>query len=408
MAEVRMPKMGDGMEEGTINVWLKQEGDQVKEGEPIAEIETDKANVEISAYETGILSKIIVQVGETVAVGEVIARIGDSVAEPVVEAPAEASAEGASAGGERVKASPLARRMAAELGLDIARIPGTGPHGRIIERDVREFSERKPAAEPAPAPRPAAPKPRPKPAPGASPLPPAPHPAPAQGGHIVRPSKMREAIARRTVLSKVTIPHFYATMVIEMDRTLSLLKELNTDVTEGKLTVNDIVLKACAVALAKVPEVNASWTPENTIRQYDEAHIGVAVGIEEGLIIPVVRDCHKKSLRQISADTKALVAKARKHQLVPEEYSGGTFSVSNLGLMGVDEFIAIVNPPEAAILAIGTISRDAVVREGDRIEVASRMKISLSADHRVLDGVTGARFLQEVKKALELPYSLLS
>ncbi len=471
MAEVRMPKMGDGMEEGTINSWLKQEGDQVTSGEAIAEVETDKANVEIPAYESGVLTKIITQVGQTVPVGEVIAHIGavgasvgngahapaNSATEahpagngaahnaptageegqtpPVSSAPAanapqppsinagtQASGNGeatdahtelsASPGEmERVKASPLARRMAREMGLDLARVRGTGPGGRIVERDVTAHQGQTPlpafappAVQAAPA---VAPAPTVSPAPVAAPRPNA--PAPTLATQDIKPSKMREAIARRTALSKQTLPHFYVTMLIEMDRALGLLKELNADATEGKVTVNDVVVKACAVALARVPEVNASWTSEGVIRRYAEAHIGVAVGIDEGLIIPVVRDCQSKTLRQISVEAKALIGKARAGQLKPEEYSGGTFSVSNLGMMGVDEFIAIINPPEAAILAIGGVTRDPVVLPGsDEIVIRSRMKVSLSADHRLLDGVIAARFLQEVKKALEAPFGLLS
>jgi pyruvate dehydrogenase E2 component (dihydrolipoamide acetyltransferase) len=209
------------------------------------------------------------------------------------------------------------------------------------------------------------------------------------------------------VQSKQNIPHFYVTMVIEMDRAMALLKELNAD-GESKVTVNDLIVKACAVCLSRVPEVNAAWTPEGTIRRFAEAHIGVAVGIEEGLIIPVVRDCQSKTLRQISVEAKALIGKARANQLTPAEYSGGTFSVSNLGMMGVDEFIAIINPPEAAILAIGGIVREPVVKENDEIVIRSRMKVTISADHRLLDGVVAARFLQEVKKVLEAPFSLLS
>jgi len=192
-----------------------------------------------------------------------------------------------------------------------------------------------------------------------------------------------------------------------MDRATALLKDMNTDAA-SKVTVNDLIVKACAVALGRVPEVNAAWTSEGTVRRFAEAHIGVAVGIDEGLIIPVIRDCQTKTLRQISSEAKALIGKARNNQLTPAEYSGGTFSISNLGMMGVDEFIAIINPPEAAILAIGAIVREPVVKENDQIVILSRMKITLSADHRLLDGVIAARFVQEVKKALETPLSLLS
>ncbi len=417
MAEVRMPKMGDGMEEGTINVWLKQEGQQVASGEPLAEVETDKANVEISAYETGILTKILVQVGQTVPVGEVIAIIGNGVAnagngarsgspsvaapQPVDKQPADKPSEPPattstpqssaptrtdSPAVERIKISPLARRMARELGLDLARLTGTGPGGRIVERDIKAYQEKQPAGARAKQ-----------------------DSQPATPSQEIKPSKMREAIARRTVLSKQTIPHFYVTMVVEMDRVMALLKELNSGAdSESKITVNDLIVKASAVALGVVPEVNATWTPEGTVRRYAQANVGVAVGIDEGLIIPVIRDCQEKTLRQISAEAKLLIGKARNGQLTPAEYSGGTFSVSNLGMMGVDEFIAIINAPEAAILAIGGIVREPVVKENDAIVIRSRMKITLSSDHRLLDGVLAARFVGEVKKLLEAPYSLLS
>ncbi|HZP80362.1 MAG TPA: dihydrolipoamide acetyltransferase family protein [Chthonomonadaceae bacterium] len=437
MAEVRMPKMGDGMEEGTILSWLKKEGDHINEGDAIAEVETDKANVEIPAEESGVLTKIVVTEGQTVPVGAVIAQIGEGaagsagngahapVAEPSRPAPAERiaddepvmSAEGAKVereastlppmemprrqeevpvpATERVLASPLARRMAEELGIDLARVQGTGPGGSIKKRDIEAYQRA--GGERRPAPPPATPDVQ------------RPTPVPALAGQEIKPSKMREAIARRTVQSKQNVPHFYVTMVVEMDRAQALLKELNADAADHKITVNDIIVKACAVALGKVPEVNATWTQEGTIRRYAEAHIGIAVGIEEGLIIPVVRDCQAKTLRQISAEAKVLIGKARANQLKPDEYSGGTFSISNLGMMGVDEFIAIINPPEAAILAIGGIVREPVVAgDSDEIVIRSRMKITLSADHRLLDGVLAARFLQEVKKALEAPFSLVA
>ena len=456
MAEITMPKMGDGMEEGTINAWLKKEGDHVNSGDAIAEVETDKASVEIAAYETGVLSKITVQVGETVPVGAVIGMIGgattgasngqaapkatsgDKAAQavaasdptrgggeegdvtPVVPSGNGSNGNGHAASGpkpgglpavshpalgERVKASPLVRAMAREMGLELAHIPGSGPGGRIVQRDVMAYLQTRDAQtllRPAAAPTTA------KPIVETAPTSTLPLPIAASVQEIAT-SNMRKAIAKRTVQSKQNTPHFYVTMIIEMDRAMALLKELNADATEGKVTVNDIIVKASARALAKVPEVNATWTPENTIRRYGEAHIGVAVGIDDGLIIPVIRDCQKKTLREISVEAKQLITKARNNQLKPEEYQGGTFSVSNLGMMGVDEFIAIINPPEAAILAIGGISRDpVVVGESNDIVIRSRMKVTISADHRLLDGVVAARFLQEVKKSLEAPFSLLS
>jgi pyruvate dehydrogenase E2 component (dihydrolipoamide acetyltransferase) len=448
MAEITMPKMGDGMEEGTINTWLKKEGDHVNAGDAIAEVETDKASVEIAAYETGILSKITVQVGETVPVGAVIGMIGGAAAgagngqtvpkAATVDRSAQAAAapdptrgggeesditslvpsgngshgNGHAIGkpdvshpalGERVKASPLVRAMAREMGLELAHIPGSGPGGRIVQRDVMAYlqtRDEQTLLRPAAAPQTTA-RPDVVTAPAAAPQ--------TASVQEIATSNMRKAIAKRTVQSKQNTPHFYVTMVIEMDRAMALLKELNADASDGKVTVNDIIVKASARALAKVPEVNATWTPENTIRRYAEAHIGVAVGIDDGLIIPVIRDCQKKTLREISVEAKQLITKARNNQLKPEEYQGSTFSVSNLGMMGVDEFIAIINPPEAAILAIGGISREPVViGEGNEIVIRSRMKVTISADHRLLDGVVAARFLQEVKKSLEAPFSLLS
>ena len=436
MAELRMPKMGDGMVEGTILSWLKKEGDPIKEGESVAEIETDKANVEIPSEESGVLAKIVVTEGQTVPVGAVIAQVeaagaalrggngrsaGAPVAEPIRPTPEQKipdqepvmSGEGAKVAreestlpptetppaptqargpeAERIKASPLARRMAQEMGIDLARLQGSGPGGRIVERDITAYQAATPTllAAPSEAKTPAS--------------------APSATSQEIKPSKMREAIARRTVQSKQTAPHFYVTMIVEMDRAMAILKEMNADAAEGKITVNDLIIKACAVALEKMPQVNATWTSEGTIRQFAEKNIGFAVGIEEGLIIPVVRDCQSKTLRQISAEAKALIAKARNNQLKPEEYSGGTFSISNLGMMGVDEFIAIINPPEAAILAIGGIVRQPVVQgESDEITIRSQMKVTLSSDHRVVDGVMAARFLQEVKRALETPFSLLT
>lgn len=409
MAEVLMPKMGDGMEEGTINNWLKLEGDQVRSGEPIAEISTDKANVEITAYETGTLSKILVPVGGTVPVGAVIAHIGEvstmkpnngtaannsapTTSLPTVQSvPILPSVPMSSQSDARIKSSPLARRMASELGIELAKVTGTSVGGRIVARDIEAYLKSAPLPE----------------VPVFTKMPEVMPVSTVASYTEIKPTRMREAIAKRTVQSKQQAPHFFVSMVIEMDRAQALLKELNAD-GESKITVNDIIVKACAVALERVPEVNSSWTAEGMLRRYSVAHIGIAVGIEDGLIIPVVRDCHTKTLRQISADAKTMIGKARKGQLTLDEYSGGTFSVSNLGMMGVDEFIAIINPPEAAILAIGGIFREPVVLENEDIAIRSRMKVTLSADHRLLDGVSAAKFLQEVKKSLEAPFSLLS
>jgi pyruvate dehydrogenase E2 component (dihydrolipoamide acetyltransferase) len=416
MAEIRMPKMGDGMEEGTINVWLKKEGDSVTSGEPIAEVETDKANVEISAYETGTLTKIVVAVGQTVPVGAVIALVNEAggaaaassgtgngqakveapvavVAAPVVPAPVAQAAVSS----DRVKASPLARKMMTELNVDAALVTATGPGGRIVERDVAAFlADAKPLAATAPV------------AASTAPVVERSANTTTTGYDEIKPTRMRDAIARRTQQSTQQIPHFYTTMVIEMDRALAMVKELNKDNPEGKVTVNDLLVKACAIAIARVPEVNSSWTPDNTIKRYHAVHVGVAVGIDDGLIIPVVRDCGTKTLRQISVEAKALIGKARAGTLKPDEFSGSTFSISNLGMMGVDQFTAIINTPEAAILAVGGVSRDYVVNADDTVRIASRMKVTLSADHRILDGVVSAKFLNELKKILEAPFAVLS
>lgn len=425
MAEVRMPKMGDGMEEGTIIVWLKKEGEPVAKGEAIAEIETDKARVPLESYEEGVLTKILVQPGETVPIGTAVAIVGEPTAQktdsqrsngatassteesqnrlssaptttntatPLSQATITTSAQSE----ERVRASGLARSIAKQYGIDLHQIKGTGPNGRIVERDVRAFLQTQ-TTPTAPATAPAVERAL-ESVPTAVP------------GQEIQPSRMRRAIAERTRKSKQNIPHFYVTMVIEMDRARALLQELNADASDGnKITVNDLIVKACAVALTRVPEVNASWMDNNTIVRHEAIHIGIAVGIEEGLIVPVVRDCQVKTLRQISAEAKQLIAKARSGQLKPEEYSGSTFSISNLGMMGVDEFTAIINPPDAAILAVGGIFREpVVVGDSDEIAIRARMKVTLSADHRVLDGVVAARFLQELKRVLEAPLSLLS
>lgn len=436
MAEIRMPKMGDGMEEGTIVAWLKKEGDPIAKGEPIAEIETDKATVTIESYETGVLTKIVVPPGQTVPIGTVIALVGEtatstqtSSSNGATSAPSEpqTSAVSTAAGQnalsqppspvgtptsflsssaatphpeERVRASGLARSIARQYGVDLHQIKGTGPNGRIVERDVRAYLQTQQLTSAAP------------PVSATVSIERAPEPSPslAQPEQEIQPTRMRRAIAERTRKSKQNVPHFYVTMAIEMDKARALLQELNADAPDGsKITINDLIVKASAVALTRVPEVNASWTENNTIVRHPDVHIGIAVGIEEGLVVPVVRNCQSKTLRQISAEAKQIIAKARAGQLKPEEYSGSTFSISNLGMMGVEEFLAIINPPDAAILAVGGIFREpVVVGDTDEIAIRARMRVTLSADHRLLDGVVAARFLQELKRLLESPFQLLA
>ena len=429
MAEVRMPKMGDGMEEGTLLRWLKREGDSVTVNESIAEIETDEANVEMPAEESGTLTKIIVQEGQTVPVGAVLAHIGavsgnggkatasDAVppssqptkvpgstgdgnggspgakAQDVAESTPPTRSTGPSA--ERVKASPLARKMAGELGIDLAQISGTGPGGRVVERDVKNF-------------HPGGTAPKMPSLPEAAPVAKAAPAAPSLAGRDTDLSKMRKAIARRTVQSKQTIPHIYLTRPVEMDRGMALLDELNRPTPDNKVTVNDLIIKACAVALTKFPDVNVSYTPEDRIRHYGTVNIGFAVGTNEGLYIPVITDCGNKTLKEISAETKTFAGKARAGTLSPQEMSGGTFSISNLGMFGIEEFGAVINPPESAILAVGAVLREAVVGEDGSIRAARRMRVTLSCDHRSVDGLLGARFLQELARLLENPHELLA
>lgn len=445
MAEVRMPKMGDGMEEGTILRWLKQEGEQVTVNEPIAEIETDKANVEMPAEDAGTLTKIVVKEGETVPVGAVIGYIGEvggnGAAKPgahkqnganagahpatpakggetdsaPTETPVEASAEVETAEGgampatgptaERVNASPLARKMAVEMGIDLAQVTGTGPNGRIVQRDLIAFGD-KPAAATKHVDVPVGAPPVQTSTPTAKPL--AATAAPSLQGEDKEVGKMRKAIARRTVQSKQTVPHFYLVMPVEMDPAMSLLTQMNTQSPDQKVTVNDLIVKACAVALTRFPEVNVSWTPEDTVRHYNSINIGIAVGTDNGLTVPVVPDCGSKTLRQISAEAKTLINRARTGALTPQEMSGGTFSVSNLGMFGVEEFLAIINPPESAILAVGAVTKEVAVGEDGDFVARQRMRVTLSCDHRTVDGLLGAKFLQEVRRLLESPLNLLA
>jgi pyruvate dehydrogenase E2 component (dihydrolipoamide acetyltransferase) len=437
MIEIRMPKMGDGMEEGTILRWIKHEGDE------IAEIETDKANVPIPAEDAGILAQVVVEEGKTVPVGAIIAYINPPGTVPPDNGMPDRVATGEAGSTtpdaydvipdvdihppvvvhEHVKVSPIARRMAEEMGLDLSQIAGTGGGvGRITKRDVMTYLAGKresgtPAAVKTPLPTAATPAPtvaetprKPVPVPAASPTTttlaaPA---APTQEGQDTEISRMRRTIARRTVQSKQTIPHFYLVMPVDMDRAMKLLSDLNADTPDQKITVNDLIVKACAVALTKYPDVNVSYTPDEKIRRYSAINIGIAVGTDDGLTVPVISDCGSRSLRQISAEAKALIGKARGGTLTPQEMSGGTFSVSNLGMFGVEEFAAIINPPESAILAVGAVAPEVTVREDGGYETRQRMRITLSCDHRTVDGLLGAKFLQEIRRLLENPFSLLA
>jgi pyruvate dehydrogenase E2 component (dihydrolipoyllysine-residue acetyltransferase) len=468
ITKVFMPKLSDAMETGKVIKWLKKEGDVVKGGDVLVEVETDKANVEIEAFGSGILRKIVVEEGGTVPVGEMIGVIADPnedisslaaapakpaapapaatapaatapapaakaapapaaapaaagplpamesyqsvpvttavvpMAPAAAAAPAPAGAAPAPAGG-RVKASPLARKIAGQAGVDLRLIQGTGPGGRIIRRDVEAAQAApRPAAVPAAAPqpggalRPAAVPTRPQ-----FVIP----PRPEAEFEDVAMSPMRTAIAKRMPMSKAPVPHFYVTSEVGMDEAWALREQLNALDGQPKISVTDMVIKAVALALLKNPGVNAQLNGQ-AIRVHHRAHIGIAVALDQGLITPVLRDCDAKPLARIAVESRDLADRARGGKLRAQEMSGATFSISNLGMYDVEEFSAIINPPEGAILAVGSVLQKPVVEDGE-LRVGRRMKMTISCDHRVMDGAMGARFLQDVKRLLEEPLRLL-
>lgn len=430
--QVVMPKLSPTMEEGQLARWLKKEGDKVSMGEPLAEIDTDKATMEMQALSNGVLRKILVQEGESAPLGQPIAIIGEpdedisqllKGAEPAQPAP-EAAAEpaklpdsdtvpaekeaaakpelsgdgkkdGKPVAGGRMLVSPIAARMAAEAGVNLSSLQGSGPGGRIVKRDIEAaMSEKKPASSAA------APKLRPMPS------------VKAEKGVAYGPSgyrdeplsEMRRTIARRLVTSIGPVPHFFLTIEIEMDRAADMRQQVNSLYPDVKLSLNDIIIKVAAAALIQHPQVNASFQ-DKTVRYYEHADIGVAVATENGLITPVVRSADLKSLLDIAAEVRELAGRARERKLKPEEYLGATFSISNLGMFGIDEFTAVINPPEAAILAVGAMSPKPVAKDGE-IEIHQMMRVTMSCDHRVVDGAVGAQFLQTFKQILENPLYL--
>ena len=468
---VEMPKMSDTMEEGVLVAWLAEEGDAVSAGDVVAQVETDKATMDLEVYDDGVLLKRVVEEGAGVPIGGLIAVLGDegedisdilakyeggdsggdgatedadasasdTTSEPAppepepqeaAEQPAAPSGDGAStvtegyghegqkpepvptpadggrAEGGRIKASPLARRMASEGGLDLASLSGSGPEGRIVKRDVEVALEGK-----APAKQPAAPAER---APDRGPRPtpqPAPMPSVGEDGYESVPiTQMRKTIARRLAESKFTAPHFYLTIEVDMARTVAVRKQLN-EMAEAqgraKISFNDFVTKACAVALRQHPQVNASYLEkEGEIRQHRVVNVAVAVAVDEGLLTPVIRNADQKGLTQLAEETRTFAEKARNRELQPQDWEGSTFTTSNLGMFGIDEFTAIINPPNACILAIGAI-RDVPVVENGGIVPGKRMKVTHSCDHRVVDGAVGARFLDSVRTYLEEPMNRL-
>ena len=439
--KVIMPKLSPTMEEGQIARWLKKEGDKVAMGEPLAEIDTDKATMEMQALAEGVLRKIIIDEGQSAPLGDLIAIIGTAdedissllsaapaaapapdqkAPEPPPPAPAaepaeqpappqaQAAAAGTAANGRqtasapapappsgRLIVSPLAARMAAESGLDLRSVQGSGPGGRIIKKDI-EAALSQPQAATAPQRYPRAVEPAQF------------QPAAVAAASAYRDepaTQIRQTIAKRLVTSLGPVPHFFLTTDIEMDRAAEMRRGINALDPDLKISINDIIIKFTAAALMQHPEVNASFQ-EKFIRYYEHADIGVAVAIEDGLITPVVRAADQKSLSQIAAEVRELAERARSKRLKPEEYTGATFSISNLGMFGIDEFTAVINPPEGAILAVGAMTPKPVVRDNE-VVIRQIMRVTMSCDHRVIDGATGAKFLQTFKKILENPLYLV-
>jgi pyruvate dehydrogenase E2 component (dihydrolipoamide acetyltransferase) len=408
---ILMPMLSPGMTEGKLSRWLKAEGDAVVAGEVIAEIETDKATMEFEAAAAGTLGQILVAAGAAAGVNSPIAvllRDGEAAAGPEprkeptaapVRAPITAPEPKAPARPNRIFATPVARRLARELGLDLATVAGSGPQGRILRVDVE-------AARPlAGASRPVAVTPAPMALAAPAPAAPGSRPTPRQASTPVPNSAVRKVIARRLLEAKQTIPHYYLTIDVELDALLDVRERFNARPGASyRFTVNDLVVKAVALALGKVPAVNAMWTDEATLR-FDAVDVAVAVATEAGLITPIVRDADRKTVAAISGEIKALADRARAGRLRPEEFQGGGFTVSNLGMHGVREFAAIINPPQSCILAVGAAEPRPVVRGGE-IVARTMMTCTLSADHRTVDGAVGAEFLAAFKTYLEDPLVL--
>jgi pyruvate dehydrogenase E2 component (dihydrolipoamide acetyltransferase) len=430
---IEMPKLSDTMTEGTLVKWIKKVGDAVAVGDVLAEVETDKATMEMEAFDEGVLSEIYVQDGEKVLIGQKLALLigkgetpgsappkaaeskqpstdaerapapakkRENNGEPKAAETEQAKEESQTAsepsvesrGGDRVKASPLARKLAEDSGIDLSRLQGSGPGGRIVRADVESAVQ---AAKKSPVVRPSAPKPQPVTA--------------TLEDKRISLSGMRKTIASRLLESKTTIPHFYLQSEINAAPLAKLRQEINAAAEAAgiaKITVNDFILKATAVAASRVPLANAAFEGESII-QYANVQLACAVAVEEGLVTPVIREAQKKSLSQISAEIKDLAGRARSKKLKPEEYQGGTITVSNLGGYGVEQFFAIINPPQAVIVSVGAIVKKPVINEAGQIVPGQRFVVGVSCDHRVVDGAVGAQFLGELKKLLESPALML-
>jgi pyruvate dehydrogenase E2 component (dihydrolipoamide acetyltransferase) len=410
--DVIMPRLSDSMEEGTILRWLKSVGDEVKRGDELVEIETDKANMTYEATDEGVLVEIVAEEGDTLPIGETIARIGeageakasrDGAAEQPKPKPAKEPARAPAAtvrrterkvpaeADGRIKASPIARRMARDLNIELSGIEGSGPGGRIVKADVEA------AAGGAPRPR------APSPAPAAAPA-----PEGAKGEvQVVELNRLQQTVARRMAESKATVPHFYLTTQIDMSEAVKVraeLKQLSGD--SPAPTFNDMIVKACALALRQFPRANGAYR-DGHVELYARVNVGVAVAAQDALVVPTVFDADRKSLGEIAAETRALAQKVRDGKITPPELSGGTFTVSNLGMYGVTEFSAVINPPQAALLAVGALQPKPVADpETRRVVVRDMMGVTLACDHRILYGADGAQFLARVRELLERPLSM--
>lgn len=416
--KVEMPKLSDTMEEGVIAKWNVEEGDKVESGDIIAEVETDKATMEVEVFDDGTILKILAEEGDAVPLGNLMAIIGEE-GEDISDLLEEAKSQGSGSEGTeekeqkkssgepkededydpvfgdldekgngqhpesstdsgRIKASPLARKMAEEEGIKLSNVKGSGPQGRIIKRDIEDYEPSKAPAAPATT--------------------------VSREDKEHRVSQMRKTIARRLSESKFSSPHYYETIEIDMSAVWDARKKLN-EISETKISFNDIVVKACATALRQHPDINSSWQGDKII-EHGDVNIAVAVGIDEGLVTPVINNTDQKGLQQIAAEGRELAEKARDRNLQPEEMEGSTFTVSNLGMFGIEEFTAIINPPNACILAVGAIREVPVVEDGE-IVPGKRMKVTLSSDHRIVDGVSAARFLNTLKGMLENPLGMV-
>jgi pyruvate dehydrogenase E2 component (dihydrolipoamide acetyltransferase) len=409
MPEVQMPRLSDTMQEGVLGRWLKKEGDLIHKGDVIAEIETDKATMELEAYDEGPLTALLVTEGTTVPIGQPIAIIGEGVSvttapsapdtpdtygAPVPSTPVPSTPVPSTPAPSTIvtgqRASPLVRKMAHDQGIDLHTVAGTGPHGRIVRADI----------EPVVASRPGAPQAVPVLTTAATP--------PSRTDDDEVPLTAIRRVTARRLTESAAVPHFYLTSVVDAERLLAFRADINAALadTDGKVSVTDLLVRACAVVLRAHPQVNSSWAGDK-ILHHRGVHIGVAVATDEGLIVPVVRDTDRKTLREIAAEARALAERAHAGTLATPEFSGGTFTISNLGMYAVDHFTALINPPEAAILAVGAATPEPVVRDGE-VVVRSILKLTLSVDHRVVDGAPAAAFLRELKEVLQEPLRIVA